>query len=394
MTIADPNSNLVPEIHNFLIESKKTIVVLDEDPTGTRTVFDVPVLTDLSPDLIKDAIDEAPPLLFLLTNTHSLTPVEATALHQKLGEILREFQDDIVIISRSACTPDGHFPLQTDTLRDALSIPEAPTLLIPFTDSSLPSGEHPVAAHSLAEFQPDDLPEKLAQLPASSTALVKATSLGELHLLSLALLKSPRRFLIRATPTFVQALAGIVTRPSLDPWQLQDLDPNPHGGLIIIGPSPSGTAAPLNHLLKNATDLVAIKLSIPDILNATFQLPNSIASIQDALRSGQSVALFTSPDQNKDPAVSKLVIETFVALVEKITVRPSFFLVQDGTTASAIAIRALGIKQAMVLGQILPGVPVWTTGSATRHPGLAYLIAPGDLEREDLLTQAVHKATS
>ena len=60
------HDDLTPEIHTLLIESKKTIIVLDDDPSGTNTVFDVPVLTDLSPDTIKDAIDEAPPVLFLL----------------------------------------------------------------------------------------------------------------------------------------------------------------------------------------------------------------------------------------------------------------------------------------------------------------------------------------
>ena len=126
------SDDLTPEIHNFLIESKKTIVVLDDEPSGTQTLFDVPVITDLTPTTIKDAIDEAPPVLFLLTNSRSLNEEQTTELHQNLGETLKEFQDDIIIISRSDSSLRGHFPLETNTLRKALEIPEAPILFIPF----------------------------------------------------------------------------------------------------------------------------------------------------------------------------------------------------------------------------------------------------------------------
>ncbi|MFT6863582.1 MAG: hypothetical protein ACJAVK_002143, partial [Akkermansiaceae bacterium] len=248
---AEFTKDLVPEIYNLLVESKKTIVVLDDDPTGTQTVFDVPVLTDLNPDLIKDAIDEAPPVLFLLTNSRALTPTETTTLHHSLGEILKEFQDDIIVISRSDSTLHGHFPLETDTLRHALGIPEAPTLFIPFcetTNALTVSDTHYVIEDgiatpanlnlkpgtlaearslSLADLRSGDITEKLAQLPDSSTCIVNAASLTDLNVLSLALLKSDRRFIIRSAASFVQSLAGIVSRPPLDPWQLQDLDPNP-----------------------------------------------------------------------------------------------------------------------------------------------------------------------
>jgi len=33
----------------------------------------------------------------------------------------------------------------------------------------------------------------------------------------------------------------------------------------------------------------------------------------------------------------------------------------------------------MVLGQILPGVPVWRMGDESRYPGLVYIIFPGNV---------------
>ncbi|MFT6865054.1 MAG: hypothetical protein ACJAVK_003626, partial [Akkermansiaceae bacterium] len=170
-----------------------------------------------------------------------------------------------------------------------------------------------------------------------------------------------------------------------------------NGGLIIIGSHLPKTTAQLNHLLKNAPNLVAIKLSVPDIVNCTFNLENAIAAIQEALTSGKTVALFTSrkrSDSEENPALSRRVSQTLVDIVKEITVRPSFFIAKGGITSSEIATKGLGVKQAMVLGQILPGVSVWTIGNETRHPGLAYVVFPGNVGSADALTQALQKLTS
>ncbi len=438
---AESPDNLTGEIHNLLIESKKTIVVLDDDPTGTQTVFDVPVLTDLSPDKVKDAIDEAPPILFLLTNSRSLTPEETTALHKNLGEILKEFEDDIIVISRSDSTLRGHFPLETDTLREALDIPQASTLFIPFLEAGgrltvddthyVVEGETATPAHltpfandkafpfshsylpdylaeksagpvdvqslSLTDLRSGDITTPLADLPDGSTCIVNATTLSDLNVLSLALLKAGRRFIIRSAASFVQSLAGIPSRPPLEPWQLQDLEPNPNGGLIIVGSHVPKTTGQLNHLLKNAPGLTAIKLSVPDIIHATFNLEKTIADVQSSLTSGENVVVFTSRkrvDGDDSLTISKTVSQTLVDVVRGIKERPSFIVAKGGMTSSDIATGALGVKQAQVLGQVLPGVPVWTIGNETLHPGLAYVIFPGNVGEEDALTQAVKKLTS
>ena len=61
---------------------------------------------------------------------------QTTELHQNLGEILKEFQEDVIIISRSDSSLRGHFPQETNTLRKTLEIPEAPILFIPFCAAS------------------------------------------------------------------------------------------------------------------------------------------------------------------------------------------------------------------------------------------------------------------
>ena len=434
------SNDLTPEIHNFLIESKKTIVVLDDEPSGTQTVFDIPVITDLTPTTIKDAIDEAPPVLFLLTNSRTLNEEQTTELHQNLGETLKEFHNDVIIISRSDSNLRGHFPLETNTLRKALEIPEAPTLFIPFfadggcltlndthyivegdnatpvhltsfakdrafpfSHSYLPNylaekSQDPLDVQSLAlsDLRSGDIPSKLAELPDGSTCIVNATSLKDLNVLSLALLKSDRRFIIRSASSFVQSLAGIPSRPPLEPWQLQDLEPNQNGGLIIIGSETPETNDQLNHLLKNAPALTAIKLSIPDIINSTFNLKSTIADVQTAMTSGQNVVLFTSRrifDDKEDLKITHRISQALIDIVQGIRERPSFHVAEGAITSFRIATDALGVKKAQVLGQIIPGVPVWTIGNETLHPGLAYVIFPSNLGGADALTLAVEKFT-
>ncbi|MDG1149411.1 MAG: nucleotide-binding domain containing protein, partial [Akkermansiaceae bacterium] len=210
----------------------------------------------------------------------------------------------------------------------------------------------------------------------------------------LALLKSDRRFIIRSASSFVQSLAGIPSRPPLEPWQLQDLEPNPNGGLIIIGSETSKTENQLNHLLKNAPALTAIKLSIPDIINSTFNLKSTIADVQTAMTSGQNVVLFTSRrnfDSEDGLKITHSISQALIDIVQGIRERPSFLVAEGAITSFAIATDALGVKKAQVLGQIIPGVPVWTIGNETLHPGLAYVIFPSNLGGADALTLAVEK---
>ncbi|MEJ6560760.1 MAG: nucleotide-binding domain containing protein [Akkermansiaceae bacterium] len=409
-----PDKDLVSEIHDLLRESKKTLVVLDEDPSGTQSVFDVPVITDLSPQAIRDAIDEAPPVIFLLTNSRDLTAEASAALHQELGGTLKEFEDDIIVISRSSSS----LPL-TDTLREALGIPDAPTLLIPFCETQnqitigdthyqieaedvtpLPLPDREFQSISIEDLRTGDPAEKLASLPAGSTCLINAASLRDLNALSLSLLKSDRRFIIRSGSSFVQSLAGIVSRPPLDAWQMQDLDPNPNGGLIVVGSNVPKTSAQLTHLLKNAPDTVPLELNVAALLESPDEtlFPLS-AKLNQTIESGKTALLFTSrdsitpPDDASQRALSDTISRALVSLVQSVIARPSFFIAKGGQTASDIATDALGVKEAMALGQILPGVPVWTLGNETRHPGLAYVIFPGNVGSDDALTQAYEKLT-
>ena len=78
-------------------------------------------------------------------------------------------------------------------------------------------------------------------------------------------------------------------------------------------------------------------------------------------------------------------------LLQRIEARPRFLIAKCGITSSDLATRGLGVKRAMVLGQILPGIPVWELGAETKYPGPPYVVfsdnVGGPLALADLIAK-------
>jgi uncharacterized protein YgbK (DUF1537 family) len=66
-------------------------------------------------------------------------------------------------------------------------------------------------------------------------------------------------------------------------------------------------------------------------------------------------------------------------------------IAKGGITSSDLATKALGVKRALVRGQILPGIPLWEVGAESRYPGLVYVVFPGNVGGDDALVQARQK---
>lgn len=105
-------------------EHQGKIVVLDDDPTGVQTVHDVSVYTDWSIDSIRKGFTEENRLFFVLTNSRGFTVSQTTKAHKEIAEnidhIAKEQNTNYLIISRSDSTLRGHYPLETELLRESL----------------------------------------------------------------------------------------------------------------------------------------------------------------------------------------------------------------------------------------------------------------------------------
>src|SRR6478736_1998037 len=111
--------------------SPRILVVLDDDPTGTQSVANLPVLTrwdveDFSWAFTHRIDGRRPDAVYVLTNSRSLDPAEAAVRNEEVvrnalaaAELLADGAGSrlrLGFVSRSDSTLRGHYPLEPDTI--------------------------------------------------------------------------------------------------------------------------------------------------------------------------------------------------------------------------------------------------------------------------------------
>jgi len=429
------------------------IVVLDDDPTGTQTVHGIPVLTRWDTDALVAELRDPAPAVFLLTNTRAFPPARAVEINHTTGAAIcaasRATGIRCAVISRGDSTLRGHFPAETDALAAGLGGVHA-TFLIPaffpggrYTIDDIhyvadgpdlvPAGEtefardatfgyrasrlpdyieeksagrnraRDVISLSLAELRsepPGHIADRLLDAPAGAFIVVNAAAPSDLAALTHALSRATlagRRYLYRTAASFVAAAAALDTRAPLAPAELR-ATASTAGGLLVAGSHVHRTSAQLDALFKACPALRRCELDVPRLLDASSrdaEINHARAALEQTLAAGRSAVLYTSrklvtgADPRESLALGARVSTALVEIVRSLAVRPTWFVAKGGITSSDLATGALGIRRAEVLGQALPGVPVWRCGSESKWPGLAYVVFPGNVGGSDALAALV-----
>lgn len=423
------------------------VVVLDDDPTGTQTVHDVPVLTEWSPEGLAAEFAAPGRCCYILTNTRALSREEAAAINRQIGRHLlaasartrRPFR----VVSRSDSTLRGHFPAETDALGETLG-PFDATLVIPaffeggrrtaadihyvgnvpvaetefardprfgFRSSNLrewvqeKSGGRiragAVASLALGQLRgpPAALAAALCGLRGGGVAVVNAEQPDDLRALASALAQAEtagKRFLFRTAASFVAAYAGIEPRPLL---RREEIAPPGAGrGLLIVGSHVSRSTEQLRRW-SEGTQSVPVMLAAEDLLSSdpSPAIGAAAARITQALADGRTAALATSrtpvpgSSDHEHAVIARAISLGLVQTLAAVTARPRWIIAKGGITSSDIATGALGVRRALVLGQALPGVPVWRLGPESRWPGMGYLVFPGNVGDSDALLELTRK---
>jgi uncharacterized protein YgbK (DUF1537 family) len=437
------------------VESRaSSLVVLDDDPTGTQTVHDVPVLTEWSVETLRNELKCKAPLFYVLTNSRSLPLSEACAVNREIGRHLAEAAQQAdrayAVASRSDSTLRGHFPGEVEALAGALGHGYDGWLLIPFFGEGgrytvhdvhyaadgkrlVPVGETEFARDETFGYRASDLrqwveektegripakavdsialedircggptcvTERLLQLADGTVCIVNAASNRDLEVFVCGMLAAEargRRFLYRSAASFVPVRAGLAPRELLSPTELEM--PATGGGLIVAGSHVPRTTEQVRALLSE-TEVVGHEVRVNNLLSEehrTREVERAIDEATRALGSGRDVALFTSRrlvpggTAEESLAIGRRISESLVSIVRGVSTVPRYVLAKGGITASDLATGGLHAKRSMVLGQILPGVPVWQLGSESRYPGLAYIVFPGNVGNHrglvDVVTQ-------
>lgn len=444
--------DLLPLIREGVRTSERKIIVLDDDPTGTQTVHNVPVLTEWSVRALEAEIQDSSPAFYILTNSRSLSLPAARSLNAEIGHNLVEAgkraNRAFVVVSRSDSTLRGHFPGEVEALASGLGETFDGWIVIPFfleggrytvgdthyVDEGgwlVPSAETEFARDSVFGYRSSNLcewveektggrirskdvfsisledlrmgdparvTELLMNLKNSRACVVNAAGYRDVEVFVKGLLDAEaqgRRFLYRSAASFVRVRAGISPRPLLTPF---DLDmPGHGGGLTLVGSYVPKTTRQLQKLLA-LPQIEGIEMDVEELLDGNrrdAEIDRVQQRAETLLQSERDVVIYTSRKLittghvEGDLSIGSRVSEALTETLQRITAKPRYLIAKGGITASDVATKGLNVRRAMVLGQILPGVPVWRLGPESRNTGIPYIVFPGNVGGDDALVKTV-----
>ncbi len=445
-----------PVVRRHVSSRPTKTVVLDDDPTGTQTVHGVDVLADWSVPLLAAALADPRPCFYILTNTRSMSASEASSVVRDIAANLAEAGNlagvRFVIVSRGDSTLRGHFSEELDAIEKGLEVAFDAKIVIPaffeggrFTiddvhyvaegDNLVPAAEtefsrdrtfgyshsnlrewieektkgavpaESVASIAIATLRgpagADAVRARLLSLPKGAFLVVNAAAYPDLEVFTRGLLEAEaegRRFLLRTAASFVRVRAGIEPRPQLAPRGISDSKPG--GGLVVVGSYVRKTTQQLESLLglPVATGIEVAVDRLGDPASRADEITRAGAAALAAMRSGRHAVVFTSRKLEStlgaagELKAGRIVSEALVEIVRAIPEQPRFLVAKGGITSCDIAIRGLGMKKALVLGQASAGVPVWEMGPETRFPGMKLVVWPGNVGGPDALRDLVRDA--
>lgn len=416
-------------------------IVLDDDPTGTQTIYDIPVYTNWKENTLEKLFEEPYPMAFLLTNSRAYPEERAIEISREIARTVKKISQKkkraFTLVSRGDSTLRGHFPAEVDILLKELGIPDAIRFLVPaffpggrYTylnthwvkegEKLIPVAETPFAKDKSFGFRSSNLlewiqekyhntfPEEkifsislemlhgtkknlidfLFQLPKGSIVAVNALEDNDLKAFVHAVNSSKRVAFYRTAASLIPILIQQKEK------QLLGKEEFSNGGktLVVVGSYVPKTTSQLQYLRNKVKDLIEIEVDVQLLLEQKeIYLPELKASFLKATKASNNLLLFTSRKllskngQAENLQIGHEISDVLVQLT-RLAPQPVQIIAKGGITSSDLATKALEIERAMVLGQILPGIPVWKLEN-----GGKYIVFPGNVGEEDALYLAYKK---
>ncbi|PIN24299.1 putative dehydrogenase [Handroanthus impetiginosus] len=346
----------IEDIISLTQKNLKTLVVLDDDPTGTQTVHDIDVLTEWSTESLVEQFSRKPKCFFILTNSRSLSSEKASALIKEICSNLSaaaKTADDseYTVVLRGDSTLRGHFPEEADAAISVIGEVDA-WIICPFflqggrytigdihyvadSEKLIPAGETEFAkdasfgykssnlrewveektrgrirASSVASISiqllrkggPDAVCERLCSLKKGSVCIINAASERDMAVFAAGMIQAElkgKSFLCRTAASFVSTWVGIIPKAPLLPGDL-GISRERAGGLIVVGSYVPKTTKQVEELLsQRGHSLKRIEVSVDKIAMRSIEEReeeiNHTAEIADVyLRSGKDTLVMTS----------------------------------------------------------------------------------------------------
>jgi len=418
------------------------IIVLDDDPTGSQTVHSCLLLTKWDVETLRIGLADASPIMFVLTNTRSLTPEDATQVTREVCRNLKpaiaaEGIQDFMIVSRSDSTLRGHYPIETDAIAEELGDFDA-HFLVPaffeggrFTKASVhylmvngvptPVHETEFAKDSVFGFSHSYLPDyveektkgripaakverfllgdirsgirqRLSRLHDNQCGVVDAENQSDLNQFAadiLAIAATGKRFLFRSAASLLTALAKLPPQP-IPAEEMSKYMRSHKAGVAIVGSHVKKTTEQLENLLK-APNTVPVEIDVSRLLQDTESQSEvlkveALAQVEQAHAIGKTSVVFTSrkelefADISTRLAFGQSVSALLMAIVQELPTDIGFLISKGGITSNDVVSTGLNLPTARLLGQILAGCSVVRTpADHPRFPDLPVVLFPGNV---------------
>ncbi|MBO0980467.1 four-carbon acid sugar kinase family protein [Microbacterium sp. SD291] len=381
------------------IAPDSVLVVLDDDPTGTQSVANLPVLTRWERDDLDGALATGAPAVYVLTNTRSLDEDGAARRNREIVAVALESAEaagkHVTFVSRGDSTLRGHFPLETDVLAAEIAAHGGPapalTLLVPAFpdagritvdsvhywvtgDEATPVGETPFAADATFGYSSSDLREWVAEktagrivascvfgltidiirsgvdaveaalrsLEAGTVVAVDVVEESDMRVVALALHRMrDLDVLLRVGPPYVRAHIG---QEIAEPVRAADI-PFAHdrGGLVVVGSHVPLTTAQLDALKLARPETKTIELDVRSLIGPGREahLDAQARAAADALADGSVIVhttreLVTGADGDESLDIARRVSSGVVELVRRVlAIAPPRFVIAKGGITSS-----------------------------------------------------------
>ena len=339
-----------------LRKNRKKLVVLDDDPTGVQTVHDISVYTNWEKESIRRGFAEENAMFYILTNSRGLTESRTEAVHREIArtvaEVSAETGQEYMLVSRSDSTLRGHYPLETEVLRECYEETAKKRvdgeILCPFFqeggrftihnihyvkygETLVPANETEFAKDPTFGYQAATLPDyieektggayraedvicisneeihamdidkieaRLMRAERFQKVIVNAVDEADLKVFAVALYRAMEKgktFLLRTAASLVKMMGGVTDRPLLTREEMIVKD-TATGGIVIVGSHTEKTTAQME-ALRELPDVEFIELDaslVKEEKTLAEEVERCLALEETYLKAGKTVCCYTS----------------------------------------------------------------------------------------------------
>lgn len=351
-----PDETKLDELLKKEIENNDTkFVVLDDDPTGVQTVHDISVYTDWTVESMKKGFMDDNKVFYILTNSRGMTEAETTKIHHEIidavAQAAAETGKNYQFISRSDSTLRGHYPLETELLKEGVErsgktvdgevlfpffkeggrftidnthyvkygdelVPAAQTEFAKdktfgYTHSSIPEyveektkGAYKaenvtcIALEDLRALNIDKITVQLTNVKDFNKVCVNAIDYCDVKAFCIALYRAMaagKNFMFRTAAGFVKVVGGVTDIPLLTRKEMVVKETD-NGGIVVVGSHTAKTTAQLEELLK-LDNVVPVEFKSSLVLDGDEAFYNEVkrcvAEEEKIIASGKTAVCFT-----------------------------------------------------------------------------------------------------